>query len=295
VPLLVRMGEGTIISAGCDWITGVAKQEHSSCLLSLWAAEVFRHQKSLGNLERPWGMAGFSGFACGQIQIGVREDEYICRLSSELAQQNWHELYKRCDGVTRFDVQVTHVNTFEARNRIRAHYRQALHFSAKQKRGPYVTLITGNDGSDTLYLGRRTSDQYGRIYNKGVESGVPAYHNAVRFEVEFKNQLAVSVARQMSSYAGHAPYAVARTNAFLEVRGLSSPFLGVPLSPIGVSSSHTDLEQKLDWLSKSCSKSIHAILEHGMGQQLLDALGVEIFNGELRRKLVHGPVNEYIN
>lgn len=218
------MDQGTIISAGCDWITGVTTEEHSSCLLSLWAAQVYKHQKALGNLERPWGMAGFNGFACGQIQLGMRNEEYICRLSSDLAQNSWRELYQRCDNVTRFDVQVTHRNGVDVRRRIRRHYQQALRYSARMKRGPFVTLITGNDGGDTLYLGRRTSDQYARIYNKHVESKLDVFLGCVRYEVEFKNRLAMMVARQMSASGGHVPYAVARSDAFIRKRGLLSPF-----------------------------------------------------------------------
>ncbi|HKY46328.1 MAG TPA: hypothetical protein VJM50_24760, partial [Pyrinomonadaceae bacterium] len=158
-----RMGQGEIISAGCDWITATTTNIDSTTSLSLWAAQVYKYERSLGNYERTWGMAGFSGFACGQIQLGVRGDEYIVRLSGDLAQRSWHELYKRAERITRFDVQVTHRNGREPRARIRTHHKQALRFSARAKRGPYVTLITGNDGSDTLYLGRRTSDVYGRV------------------------------------------------------------------------------------------------------------------------------------
>lgn len=277
------MDSGEILDAGCDWITATTKQVNQSASLSLWASQVFKHQRAVGNVPRAWGMAGFSGFACGQIQLGMRGDEFMVRLSGQLAQSNWKELYKRSESITRFDVQVTHRDNRDPRRRIRTHYRQALSHSSKMKRGPYVTLITGNDGSDTLYLGRRTSNVYGRVYNKGVESGDPHFARAVRFEVEFKDNLAMLVARDMAYAGGFVPYAVARTKTFLESRGLSSTFLGDPLSRIRVSSTPTDLERKLEWLRKSCRKSIHAILEKNMGDQLLAALGLEVFDGILCR------------
>lgn len=56
-------------------------------------------------------------------------------------------------------------------------------------------LRSGVRQVETVYLGRRGSPRFGRVYDKGVESGTAAYGEWQRYEVEFKSDAADQVAQ----------------------------------------------------------------------------------------------------
>jgi hypothetical protein len=216
--------DAVILQSGIDWITVTTADPHRGLHLALWASGLLTHQLRLGNIRKPWGMSGFKGHQVGQVQLGHRGDECILRLSSETAATNWRKAYQLSENCSRIDLQVTHRDHRCARSRIRKHYREALRHSAKQKRGPFVTLITGNDGSDTLYLGRRESNIYCRIYAKGVESKDRYLEESVRYEVEIKNRLALLLCRAIAANGSDTDHAIVQVSQLCESRGVVHPF-----------------------------------------------------------------------
>jgi len=275
--------DDTLISAGVDWITAVALEEVSSLKLSLLASTLMRHQVEIGNLKRAWGMAGFTGFAAGQVQFGMRGDETILRLSSGTAEMHWKQLYRESDRVTRIDVQATLRTKLEPRDVIQTHWDEARIDSGKHKRGPSVSLVTSNDGSDTCYLGKRSSCIFGRIYNKGIESKLAEYKRCVRYEVEYKGKASILLARRLAQASSSRSLAVEYIHSFLLTRGVVSPFSSSALHQLIVSRTRTDTLRRLEWLRKQARGSANVIVTQGMGAELLKALGLEIDDrGELR-------------
>lgn len=177
-----------------------------------------------GNKVQPWRMAGYDGWCTYGLQYGEREDSTIVRLSSDIADRDWFEFYQIADTVTRIDVQVTFAATVPPTSLIKRHHRQALRGWRGRRDGPTITMISDNRQGATLYLGKRSSDVYIRIYNKGAESGEDHYQNCVRYEIEFKNHTARSIAAQLSDGRLVRTSVVSGVNKMLTERLLRLPF-----------------------------------------------------------------------
>lgn len=262
-------------SPGVDWITGVGTDNHTASLMSRWASEALTTELRRGNLRKGWGMAGFKGIQCGQVQYGEREDEVIIRLSGERAAGSWREIYRLAGSITRLDVQVTVWSNVAPRKIIRGCHRKALAHAAERKRGPSVRLITSNDGSDTVYLGSRLSDVFGRIYNKGAQSKERYYENAVRYEVQFQRKLANVAVRRLAHRQNERDGVTEQVSGFYQARGCRLGFLGegiVNRLPRG----RTDICRRLAWLGKAVRGSAQLIVAAGRQEEMLDQLGLYI-------------------
>jgi DNA relaxase NicK len=64
-------------------------------------------------------------------------------------------------------------------------------------------LILNSDGSRTLYVGKRTSERFGRIYDKGMEMALGEPGKLLRFEMEIKGDLADQAVAML--YGGASP------------------------------------------------------------------------------------------
>lgn len=95
---------------------------------------------------------------------------------------------------TRIDVQLTLPSVSQDSEHIAMAYRSMAQAMREKVKGanPYgsrVTLIDGEDGECTLYVGSRQSERYTRIYQKKSEDG----EVFTRLEVEVKGELAKSL------------------------------------------------------------------------------------------------------
>ena len=260
---------------GVDWITGVGLDPNTAWSMSQWASEMLTVELRKGNIRKSWGMAGFNGIACGQVQYGERNDEVIVRLSSEAAACSWRKLYQLSSSVTRLDVQVTVWSKLRPRNVVRNCHRKALRRSASLKRGPSVRLITSNDGSDTVYLGSRLSDVFGRIYNKGAESKLKYYEGAVRYEVQFQRKLVNVAVRRLAAKQNERDGVTEQVSGFFEARGCRLGILGEGIVN-RLPRSRTDTRRRLEWLGKAVRGSAQLLVSHGLGDEMLDQLGLYI-------------------
>ena len=271
-----------VVSAGCDYITVTTSTHDGGFALATWASSLSRVALDRGFLRQGWGMAGFSGFSYGQLQIGRRGDECMLRLSSDLARECWRKAYALSENVSRFDLQFTHREKRDPHFRIKKYYRQALKHSKSRKNGPIVTFITGSRGADTLYLGNRQSDWYGRIYNKHAQSKLSFYQGCVRFEVEFHNRLARSVAKACYNAKHDSTAAIAGVNQFITNRMVQSPIKSNHLLSIEISPKRGTLDDRLDWLRVQARGSCQQIVLAGRGRELLKSLGLCMSGNTLR-------------
>jgi hypothetical protein len=73
-------------------------------------------------------------------------------------------------------------------------YRDVGQVSSRNGRPPTRTLIQCSDGGQTCYIGKRVSEQLGRLYDKGVESRTHPAGTRWRYEVEYKGDQAWNAA-----------------------------------------------------------------------------------------------------
>lgn len=132
---------------------------------------------------------------------------YMLRVSGESASacaEQFALAGRRSDSselnATRLDVQLTLKSVAQGAPEVQAMYRSMTEALRQGARGanPYgsrVTLIEGDDGECTLYLGSRTSERYIRVYQKPGSDGF-AY---TRLEVECKGSVARALAASLMS------------------------------------------------------------------------------------------------
>jgi len=270
----MRQLSGRVVEIGVDWITAIGFTGDSQVSMQDFGAKLLLNEGSRGNDVSPWHFAGYDGFRCGSVQVGSREDSTCVRLSSNQANSNWQSLYVMSESVSRVDYQVTVQTDCGPSESIAIAHRQALRSSAKLKHGPSVTLIRSNDGSATLYLGKRTSDWYGRAYLKGIESGLPEFDKTTRFEVEVKGPACASTLRVVHNSRPTIIAVAGYVSGFFQKRGVHLVLPNIHPSTISSSRSRSDNQRRLRWLKTQVRPSIDKLIASGCYDDVVEALGL---------------------
>jgi hypothetical protein len=268
---------GELVSMGVDWITCVGSTEPQLPNMLSMASELLRIRLWEGFERRGWGMAGFTGFQSRGIQFGIRNKEAIVRLSGDLAATNWRKLYEVSDSVTRVDFQCTTTTGESPERRIARAYAAARRHCRGKKKAPAVTRINCTTGGSTVYLGKRQSMIYGRIYDKHAESKDPRYQNCVRHEIELKDRMARSELAHVVR-CKHEPDAIAgKLLAFFRNRGVTlelgyecGSFTKAPV----LAATH---QRSLQWLAVQCRPTVQRLAAAGYLSEVAEALGLSAF------------------
>lgn len=210
----------TLVHCGIDWITVTALGRKKSQNLFSDGAMLARQAIAKGNTIKKWTMSGFIGHKAGQVQYGTRGDECIVRLSGDTAHDHWKEVYDDSDHCTRLDLQATYKLDCEVAPVISRHFAQAKRLSKNRRRAPTVSLLSTNNGPATLYLNKRVSEAFARIYDKGAESGLDDLQRCIRYEVELKGNEAARWSAYLRSHESPDLAAGCYAIQFFEARGI---------------------------------------------------------------------------
>lgn len=270
--------------AEVDWLTVTVKDQHKQGLLADEVNRLMAIRKDQGYTQKTWSFKGYNGWLCGGIRWGSRDDGSIVMLSGEEAELNWPVVLTWCDNCTRVDLAVT-VTLLEPRKGIAkdAYDMLTLDGTSKTKGPRKMSLVVNNQGGETFYIGSRASDQFGRLYDKGAESGdncdIPI-GLIWRYEVEFKQYRAKRIAAQLLEAAKetddyHQQIGQTVYKWYLS-RGVSPIFPAYNELPFSTQTyaKVTDDDVTLRWLSTSVAPSVKRLGENGKGQQVLEALGL---------------------
>lgn len=262
-------------SAGVDWITATARDSSRNSPLALQGKAAIAIERTRGNLERPWRWKGYEGLTCGSASLARRHDGTIVRLSSGLASDRWRYILPDCDNVSRLDLQVTMHDSDQSASHAAVAYEETKLARAAVKRPWGATLIVGTPTGQTCYIGSRSSDRYGRIYDKYAETQEVEYLNTWRYETEYKGAPAATLGRSLGESADVSQDVTALVVAFFIRRGVTVPFLGCSL--LGEPLSHyrrSDHERTLEWLRMQVAPAVARLRRAGLGSRTLIALGL---------------------
>lgn len=276
-----------IVDVGIDYLTATFQGRKDARQAANKAFDLLEEEMGRGNIRRPWGMSGYHGWASGPIQVGHNHDAVLVRLSSHQAKENWRWFGERATNISRIDYQVTTRTNDSPSRRLAKHWRQARRFKAARKTNAAVGAYFGDDSTPTVYLGRRISNRFGRIYDKEKESGQDEWQGCVRYEVEFKNE---SGSRMTTCLLGceHLENEIAReVVSFFRDRGVAITGFLKGVGNYSCIRNTSDASRRLRWLQAQVKPSVQALLELGLLDQTLEALGlVEIMHGSVGQ---HGP------
>lgn len=269
------------ITAGVDWIT--ATLPTTSPTGELWVERGLSVLDEIAKggydlYERT--MQGYYGISAGNCFVGSRDDTHIVQMTGYHANDHFTSIYRPDLHVARIDVQLT--AKFDVMPLLLAQEAYDAISTSNQripdKTRRKCTIIAGSDGGATFYLGSRASDQFGRIYNKEVQSDDPVYKRSWRYEVVFRNDLASDLAGRCPAEAtARAQWAVEVVAAWFHRRGVDCAGLDAvegEVLPL-VRTLPTDIERQLKWLEHQVGPTVKRLLEAGYGDTLRVLLGME--------------------
>jgi DNA relaxase NicK len=258
---------------GCDWLT-VTSQDGTSELemARLWKLILQEQQVNAHGIKAD-SWFGYVGWRIEHAFYGTRRNQICVIVSGPLA-KSYARLFLEAGGrPSRIDLQAT----FETENiseQIEAHYEEGRQFQPRIGRPADVNTIRGRSGEyETLYLGRRASETFFRVYNKARESKDPYYARCLRLESEYKAKTAVAVSQYLLEEQWAPTAILGLLKGTLQKYGINSSLLDEAdtKQPLVLRKTSTT-ESRMAWLSKQVSPTVLSLIEEVGYEQVIGAL-----------------------
>lgn len=269
------------VSAGIDWVTVTARAPAKVAALLSLGKDLIRQEVGSGGRTRPWHFQGYSGEQAGSVQTGYSGVGTCVRASGATARECAQELIECSDNVSRLDVQITVRSSNCGPGYASDMYQRLLGSSRRRGRSIAKTLITSTYTGDTLYLGRRISDSYGRIYNKSAEDKVAEVPPRWRFEVEYKRKYALGQALAYAQAPEKDVWCTSRVYHWFHDR-----FASPPISPLvrcsdsGASRGSSEEARVVEWLKVGVRPVVRRLAAKYGWPDTLALLGVPMLYSE---------------
>jgi len=260
---------GVILSAGCDWIAAYGAGIGGRESFAAFADGLVGSEREAARSELAASRFGFAGWKGEHWFYGVRHDGACICLSGPQSVLGAEQLIRVATNVSRIDWQVTFAYDRPVPNLALAAF-TVLESSPTLSGRPFgFGLINTKPEGQTLTINKRISDSYGRLYDKGVESGLCSAGRIWRAELECKRGLASRSAMDGLKHGNLGSFANGTVQAFYSAKGLK---LGWPLLTSDLAS-QTVLERpkpdSLEWLRKTVSLTVaRQIKAHGLPEVL---------------------------
>lgn len=270
----VNSGLYTPISAGADWLTATACGAGHALDFDRIAYEVFKEEKSGGGEVSAALRYGFEGQKARGFFCGVREHDRLIVLSGPRTPALLASVLRASTNVSRLDVQVTVWTHGEQPNlAVQGWHSLARHPNKRGRQGK-ATLIQSRPSGDTLNVNSRSSDRFGRLYDKATEAKLGPPRTVWRYEVEFKRGQANHYARALCARSDPSTVAAQVVHDFFSSKGVSPSFLK-PDKPTVSLPLNSNLDRDvLRWFEDSVSVTVaRSINRYGLARTL-EALGL---------------------
>jgi hypothetical protein len=269
------------VAAGIDWLTITAKGSDSRGRLFDESVRLKKVNEQLGYGAKPWTWKGYRGYMAGSLRWGTRDDSDIAILSGQDAFNNWFEFGQLAENCTRLDMAVTVSLKNPLLNVGGACYDWIEKNPDLIDKKRLYTLINNTAGGQTLYVGSRASDQFGRVYDKGIEAQYEDEPGKLwRFEIELKARRAKAVLDRLMEVEDRAwiPNSIQETVWWWfdtrDVAPLWNRFGDTHVIPLLVEAKMTDDECTLRWLSTQVRPGVGRLIKHGLIEQVFYALAL---------------------
>lgn len=265
----------SIVSAGVDWLTATASKGSSRIDLQTYSDNQRRRFMDSDQSIKQGYRLGFYGWQSEGFFYGTREGCSIVVASGAQAHNVFRAVSGIADNISRLDLQVT-VATPEERPRLGLQAFQAIKSGAPARRQvKNVTLIDTHPSGETCSIGKRKSDQYGRIYDKATEAALGESRSVWRYEIELKRHSALGTSTALRRSEALEADSLGYVHRWFDARGVTPIFtphqLFCPQKPERTVSDR-DL---LTWFEKTLSITVaRAIRRYGI-ERVLEALSLQ--------------------
>ena len=280
-----------IMECGVDWLTATCEPSEGQTRFNEKAYSLLHNQHGLGEDMKPWSMSGFEGLRSGGVGFAKREGTSMVRLSGHMAFAHWRKFGELATNVSRIDLQVTIRGVSDPPALVLQHHKEALDHVAQWAKPPTVDLRLSNRSSPTLYLGRRVSDRFGRVYDKGNESGETHYQGCVRYEWQFNGKSGWQMSRTILR-SGREPVEVIPFVAGQCLRrGLSPTFTTSAGCLLTSPRKRGTDDDRLEWLARQVAPAVQELISRGKLTSVIMALRLQDYIGSSMDGPI-GPTNE---
>lgn len=279
----------TVRESQPDWLTAGAHTRASVTALRDLASAAKHDELSHGDREVPWRLLGYEGWRVGRVRWGECRGWGLLQLSGELAASLGAAAWDCADSVSRLDLAVTCQFATPNPSLGREAYEQARAWRQEHTHAAAPWFVGGDDGGWTTYLGKRASDTFMRLYDKGAESRAQGddgearqYADSWRYELELKGEYAERTAAQLFRSGDEPAFTKMHLWRYLTDHGITPPFdVDAPTVKLAQLRRRSDRERKLDWLARQVRPTVAWLAENGDSGSVLAALGLAIIDGNL--------------
>ena len=270
------------VYAGVDWISATLGRDEIDNQTWLYEnLHALEDVQRYGNTYKRRSMLGFDGWESGGCFVGSNDTMHYAQFAGKYANDAYHMIDHPKVHVSRIDLQITVQYDVELIKEGRYQYARAIHHNKglPDHRQRKIHLFAGSDGGDTIYIGSPSSDQRGRLYNKAKQSGEQAYERSWRYEVVYRNQLALGVFRRVFDSGDAASTVILsevldwylqRGVVVLDIRNSGSNAIAPPKQP------KSDVERKLRWIRNQVVPTIRKLAELGYAEELMETIAEAI-------------------
>jgi DNA relaxase NicK len=271
-------GNAPIKESQVDWLTATFKDGGK------WQAAKIRLQGALseeaedGEDIRPFRFQGYSGEQAGRVGYGVRDDGALMRLSGSVSDALLGHLLPLTSNVSRIDLAVTADLTGIPVNPVVEGYKSGREAATHGGTRSDFQIIRHSRKGDTLYTGARTSQRFGRIYNKFSESQLAFYAGCYRWELEAKGKLATRLAIAVADSADRHGAIRTVVHDYYKRLGCTPPWdEHSPDLHISAYRPRTTRLSRLLWLARQVKPVIDKLIAEGHADDVYAALAVDPF------------------
>jgi len=261
-----------------DWLTLTFKEGAKWQPARIRAQHLVENEEQDGEDRATFSWQGYSGESCGRVRYGVRDDGALLQLSGALADDHFVHLQPLATNVPRIDLAVTVELPENHPNPVTEGYASGPFAPPGRGKPIDYQIIRHSRKGDTLYVGARTSQRYGRIYNKWNESQLDWYRGCYRYELEAKGRLGSRLAAALAGVADRGSATRAIVHDYFTGRGCPAPWtkVGGDLPVASYRPRTADLSRLL-WLARQVKPVVDGLRARGRGADVDAALSTDMF------------------
>ncbi len=271
------------MQAGVDYFTATSTDDSVG---QQWLGYFNTHKKvsidtgSKVCTKYQWGfdMVFINGLTWGYSNLG----RYLMTASSENAHSYWRKVLPIASNISRLDLHFTFVAKCRGDDLVEKAYKDI-----KNNGKGHLTseVIMNSRGGQTLYLGSRKSDQFGRFYYKTAQAPLDYPTGTYRLEVEYKKPRSFAMFSNMlecMKKGTPVPKMIKDTViTWFLARGLKIDYnSGGDVIPTQVSKTMTSDKKKIRWLRTAVAPSLVDLCGRQEFEKLAPALGLTKYEFE---------------
>lgn len=262
-------------TASCDWLT----RTFSNPKIRQFVYDDWQTATSIltaeGHEPSAWQWMGYDGMSVGGLSWGHREDTDILRASGGTAERMFDRFGHYQGNCSRIDIALTLKWPTPQRHTASKAYQKVTGGVDSDKRRSY-SLVVNSRGGETLYVGSRSSNQFGRLYDKDAESGLAQIARRWRYEVEFKADRAGKVLELLQSTRDRGKLYLGIVQGFFKPRGVSMPPLADDaLVRVEIIEPPKQVDTQLAWLRQQVAPVVGRLQRLGLEDAVVEALRLE--------------------